>query len=139
MLAMDARLTVLPGEEQIGLGNLLPLRQQTMPGRLITQISIPLNLRLSVQSVARTPAGRPIVCAVVAQWPSGRTRMALGGWGASVHLAMDGPDATGVEAAARNAAYQAWDAHASAEYRRHLAVTLARRCIQQLGEQEEHQ
>jgi hypothetical protein len=59
-------------------------------GWLIISISIPLNVKLSFEYVARTPADKPIVCAAVAQWNSGRTRLALGGYGKIPMLAMDG-------------------------------------------------
>ena len=131
-LALDAQLTLLPGEEQISLGDLLPVRSERLPGRLITAVSIPHNVRLAYQYVARTPADLPIVCAAVAQWPSSRTRLALGGYGQAVTLALDGPQASGVEAAARNAYLQAGDEWASAEYRAEMAGVLARRCIEEL-------
>lgn len=130
LLALDARLTILPGEG-LTVGNLLPLRHELLKGRLITAISIPLNVKLAYAATARTPADRPIVCVALAAWPSGRTRLAVGGWGRSPSLAMDGPDPNGVEAAARNACHDAGDEWASAEYRTSVAVTLARRCLDQ--------
>jgi len=129
MLALDAKITVI-GEQSsvISLGDLLPLRAELLRGKLITHIEIPLNVKLAYEQVARTPADKPLVCATLAQWPSGRTRLVIGGWGASPSLAMDGKDATGIEPAARNAAHDAADEWASAEYRREVAVTLAKRC-----------
>ncbi len=118
--------------EQIDLGDLLPLRHERLPGHLITQVTLPLNVRLAYHSVARTPADRPIVCAAVASWPSGRTRVALGGYGPAPLLAMDGPEPGGVEEAVRNAYHQAGDEWASAEYRRDVAVILATRGLQSL-------
>jgi CO/xanthine dehydrogenase FAD-binding subunit len=47
-------------------------------------------------------------------------------------LAMDGTEAQGVEAAARNAFHEATDEWASAEYRLDVAATLAKRCIEEL-------
>lgn len=130
LLALDARLTILPGEE-LNIGNLLPLRRELLKGRLITALAIPQNVKLAYAATARTPADRPIVCVALAVWPSGRTRLAVGGWGRSPSLAMDGPDPDGVEAAARNACHDADDEWASAEYRTSVAVTLARRCLDQ--------
>ena len=101
MLALDAQLTVFPGAEQVGLGDLLPMRRQRLQGRLITQVEVPLNARLAYEYVARSPADLTIVCAAVAQWPSGRTRVALGGYGRMPALAMDGPEPSGAEQAAR--------------------------------------
>ncbi|MGQ9832548.1 MAG: FAD binding domain-containing protein [Candidatus Villigracilaceae bacterium] len=130
MLALDAKCTVFGGQYSvISLGNLLPLRTETLSGKLITKIEIPLNVQLAYEQVARTPADKPILCAALAQWASGRTRLVIGGWGASPSLAMDGRDATGLEPAARNAAHNAQDEWASAEYRREVAAVLARRCL----------
>ncbi|MEW6400705.1 MAG: FAD binding domain-containing protein [Chloroflexota bacterium] len=131
MLALDAKLSVIPLQglrsEQssvIGVGEFLPLR----PRGLITSISIPLNVKLAFEYVSRTPADKPIVCAALAQWNSGRTRLALGGYGKSPLLAMDGTEAEGLEAAARNAFHEAADEWASAEYRSDVAAVLAKRC-----------
>jgi putative selenate reductase FAD-binding subunit len=132
LLALDASLTVQPGDEQISLGDWLPFRSIHLKGRLITGLSLPLNTRLVYESVARTPADWPIVCAAVAQWPAGRTRLALGGYGAAPVLAMDGPEPGGAEIAARHAYNQAGDAWASAEYRQEIAVILVRRALASL-------
>ncbi|MCX7609774.1 MAG: FAD binding domain-containing protein [Anaerolineales bacterium] len=135
MLALDARCSIAGGEPVLmHLGDLLPLREEQLRGKLITTIEIPLNLKLAFEYVARTPADRPILCAALAQWPSGRTRLVLGGWGNSPTVAMDGSDATGLEPAARNAAYNADDEWASSEYRRQVAVTLAKRCLKTIQE-----
>ena len=62
MLALDAGLRLQPGDEQVGLGDLLPLRDERLAHRLITGVSIPLNARLAYDYVARSPADLPIVC-----------------------------------------------------------------------------
>ena len=111
------------------LGDFLPLR----PRGLITMITIPLNVKLAFDYVSRTPADKPIVCAALAQWNSGRTRLALGGYGKSPMLAMDGTESEGLETAARNAFYEAADEYASAEYRMDVASTLAKRCNEKLA------
>ncbi len=130
MLALDAQLTV-DDEQSIvyGLGDLLPIRHELLKGKLITKIEIPLQTKLSFETVARSPADKPIVCTALAQWPSGRTRLVIGGWGKVPTLAMDGNEASGVEAAARNAAHDAADQWASAEYRSAVAAVLAKRCL----------
>lgn len=130
MLALDAKLSVQPEEEEIEIGNFLPLRGENLRGKLITAITIPLNATLTFESVARTPADKPIICAALASWPSGRTRFALGGYGKAPLLAMDGTESDGLETAARNAFHEATDAWASAEYRMAMAETLAKRCLE---------
>ncbi len=129
LLAMDAQVTLLPGEEQVGVGELLLTREERLPGRLIASIAFPLNIRLAYQYVARTPADQPLVCAAVARWSSGRTRLALGGFGEAPLLALDGPEAGGAAEAARNAYFSADDQWASAGYRREVAAALAQRCL----------
>ena len=129
LLAFDAKLTLLnPNSKSTNLGDYLPLR----PRGLITSISIPLNVKGAFDYVARTPADKPIVCAALAQWNSGRTRLAVGGYGRAPRLAMDGTESEGLEAAARNAYHEAADEWASAEYRTDVAATLANRCLTSL-------
>jgi putative selenate reductase FAD-binding subunit len=135
MLALDATLSLLPEDNSpLALGDLLPVRTERLRGRLITQIAISLNVRLSYEYVARSPADQPIVCVAAAVWPSGRTRIALGGYGAAPVLAFDGSEAEGAQVAVQSAYSQAEDEWASAEYRREVASILARRCIQGTGE-----
>ena len=138
MLALNAKMTFAPGDENITLGNYLPLRVETDgvrpihrvgPGKLITKIEIPLNVKLAFESVARSPADKPIVCAALARWPSDRTRLALGGVGKSPSLALDGTEPNDLEAAARNAFAEASDEWASKEYRSEIAGVLAKRCL----------
>src|SRR5581483_10309043 len=134
LLALDAKLAIANRKSEIvNLGDYLPLR----PRGLITSITIPMNVKSAFEYVARTPADKPIVCVALAQWPSGRTRLAVGGYGKAPMLAMDGDvdpspggrgiQGEGVEAAARNAFHEAKDEWASAEYRQDVAATLAKR------------
>jgi CO/xanthine dehydrogenase FAD-binding subunit len=135
LLALDATLSTVSKEgiQTVSFGDFLPVRGEFLPGRLITRIRLPANVRLAFEYVARSPADQPIVCAAVAQWPAKRTRVALGGYGNLPMLALDGPEPGGVEEAAQNAYSQAGDVWASAEYRREVAGVLARRCLAELG------
>jgi len=131
LFALDAKLDIrLSAEEsQVStIGEYLPIR----PRGLITSVSIPLNAKLAFHYVSRTPADKPIVCAALAQWNSGRTRLVLGGYGKNPLLAMDGTEAEGVDAAARNAFHEATDEYASAEYRMQVAATLSKRCLESI-------
>ena len=131
LLAMDAKVVVTSrqkGEETVNLGDFLPLREQVR-GKLITKVVLPANIKLAFDYVSKTPADKPLVCAALAQWNSGRTRLALGGYGKSPMLAMDGTEAEGLESAAKNAFHEATDEWASAEYRMDVASTLAKRCL----------
>jgi len=129
LLALDARLLIAgPEAKTVYLGEFLPMRNRG----LITSIIIPLKTKFAFETVARTPADKPIVCAALVQWPSGRTRLAIGGFGKSPSLAMDGTEADDLEVAARNACHEASDAFASAEYRTEIAATLAKRCLDRI-------
>ena len=101
----------------------------TKPKGLITSITLPLNIKTAFEYVSRTPADKPIVCAALAQWNSGRSRLALGGYGKHPMLAMDGTEAEGADIAASNAYQEAADEYASAEYRMETASVLAKRCL----------
>ena len=128
LVAMDARIDIRASRidsRVSNIGDYLPLR----PPGLITSITVPTNVKLAFEYVSRTPADKPIVCAALARWNSGRTRLALGGYGKSPMLGMDGTESEGVEAAARNAFHEANDDWASAEYRMDVAATLAKRCL----------
>jgi CO/xanthine dehydrogenase FAD-binding subunit len=132
LLALDAELELKSAatpSEWISLGDLLPVRAERLSGRLITVVRLPSNARLAYESVARTPVDLPIVCTALARWPSGRVRLALGGFGEMSILAFDGPEAGGLEIAARDAYSRAGDEWASAEYRQDVAATLAKRCL----------
>jgi CO/xanthine dehydrogenase FAD-binding subunit len=132
LLALDAKLDIRqsPQDSQVSnIGEFIPLR----PRGLITSITIPVNVKLAFNYVSRTPADKPIVCAALAQWNSGRTRLALGGYGKAPMLAMDGTEAEGAETAARNAFHEAADEYGTAEYRVDIAGTLAKRCLDTLA------
>lgn len=163
MLAADARLEIKsinqielmemeidarPPKQDVatlGVGEFLPLRAEQIQGKLITSVNIPTNVKLAFDYVSRTPADKPIVCAALAQWNSGRTRLVLGGYGKSPLLAMDGTESEGLDAstadavlhsaqaAARNAFHEATDEWGSAEYRMDVAATLAKRCLENLS------
>jgi CO/xanthine dehydrogenase FAD-binding subunit len=126
-LALDAQLDVEPNGEKLGYGELLPLRAEKLRGRLITGVSFSTQPKLSYVYVARSPADLPIVAVALAQWPSGRTRLVLGGFGSTPTLAMDGKDPSGQEEALANSLSHAGDQWASAEYRLEAGQSLLKR------------
>jgi CO/xanthine dehydrogenase FAD-binding subunit len=137
LLAMDVQLKRLNfdgSESVIKLGDWFPLRVVSRPNALITQIVISSQIKLAFEMIARSPADQPIVCAAVAVWASGRTRLALGGWGTAPILGMDGPEAGGIKEAGLNVYSKAGDEWASAEYRQEMAGLLAQRCLKRLKE-----
>lgn len=131
LLALDAKIELQPSREDSLLSNVGEYIL-TRPKGLITSISIPLNVKTAFEFVSRTPADKPLVCAALAQWNSGRTRLTLGGYGKNPLLAMDGTEADGIQEAAKNTYHEATDEWASAEYRMDVAATLAKRALEAL-------
>jgi putative selenate reductase FAD-binding subunit len=137
LLALDPMVFLGPGDEQIQLGDLLPLRPESIKGNIITKINFPLQIRVAYEYVSRTPMDKPIICVALVKWSSGRTRMVLGGWGKTPILGYDGKysfssGGSDLEIAARNATHDASDEWASSEYRSAVAAILAKRCISQI-------
>jgi len=131
MLALDVKIEIQSSNTEpriLNIGEFLPLR----PAGLITQVTVPLNAQLAFETVGRTPSDKPIVCTALAHWGKGRTRLAIGGWGKSPTLAVDGTEADGLETAAGNACHESSDENASAEYRMDVSATLAGRCMESL-------
>lgn len=132
LLALDTTLTWEPGQERVRLGNWFPVRTEDPPGVLITELEWWLRPHLVFEYVARSPKDRPIIIVAAAQWGSGRTRIALGGYGDSAIIAMDGPEDSGVDVASRDAYFDADDQWATALYRREVASKLALRCLDRI-------
>lgn len=134
MLAMDARLTLEGDQSTVyGLGDILHLRYDILNNKLITKIEISVQCNLAFETVARSPADKPIVSAALAQWTSGRTRLVIGGWGKAPTLAFDGNENSGIESAARKSAQDSTDEWASAEYRSNVSAVLAKRCLDKIS------
>ncbi|MBE0410103.1 MAG: FAD binding domain-containing protein [Anaerolineales bacterium] len=143
LLALDTSLYLAPGHERIptldfpvdkvDLGELLISMKELLSRRLVTNLVFPLNVKLEYEYVARTPFDLPIVCVALAQWPSGRTRLVLGGYGSKPKVVTDGKDGRDLEVVARNAYSQAGDEWASAEYRQHIAGILTKRCLHKVN------
>lgn len=137
LLALDSQLLwhspSTPAEIVQPLGEFLALRDvytHQTSGKLMVSINFSTNVKLAFHSVARTPLDLPVVCVALARWPSGRTRLALGGFGLTPILALDGPGFEGIALAARSAYQAAGDEWASAEYRARMAEVIAERLLQ---------
>lgn len=134
MLALDAKLLIQPGDQELQIGSFLPLRALQLKEKLITGMIVPLHVALSFDFVSRTPVDKPILSVALAKWPSGRTRLVVGGFGKAPILAMDGTESNGIEAALHNALEDSADDWASAEYRQAVAAILARRCLEKMDQ-----
>jgi len=132
LLALDTTLTWEPEGHRVRMGNWLPLREEEEPGALMTEVEWWMRPHLVFEYVARSPKDRPILIVAAAQWGSGRTRIALGGYGKTPIIAMDGPEDRGVDAASRDAYAESDDQWATERYRREVAAKLALRCLDRI-------
>ena len=132
LLALDTTLSWEPDGKRVRMGNWLPLREEESPGVLITEAEWWMRPHLVFEYVARSPKDRPILIVAAAQWGSGRTRIALGGYGRTPIIAMDGPEDRGVDVASRDAYTEADDQWATGLYRREVAARLALRCLDRI-------
>jgi len=137
LLALDTSMTWEPGAKRVQMGDWLPIRRLESPGVLMTEAAWWVQPYLAFEYVARSPKDRPTLVVAAAQWRSGRTRIALGGYGDAPIIAMDGPEENGVDVASRDAYYDAGDQWASALYRREVASKLALRCLERINQTKE--
>lgn len=136
LLALDAQLQWQPGEKLISLGNWLPVRHDWHEAVLMSKVILP-DVEVRFDSVARTPKDRPIVAVAIARWPSGRMRVAVGGFGPIPGLALDGTDRDDVEQAVDQAFAYSNDQWASSSYRREAGRKLASRLAFDIRQAEE--
>jgi CO/xanthine dehydrogenase FAD-binding subunit len=141
LLGLHAQVRMEPGPQQLPLDDLLTRRASLPEGTLVTDVLFQAPVGMALSSVARSPADRPIICAVVARL-AGRAPsfgVALGGFGPrpigvpDAELALAAGDVSGAAEAARMAYAQADDAWASAEYRSEVAAVLIRRLAGEVG------
>lgn len=134
LLAVDAKIKWLPQGQIISLGDWLPQRDTWNEGKLISEISWGKNSTVLFDSIGRSPVDKPIVCCAIARWPSGRLRVAAGGFGKIPQLAMDGDLQDDIGLAIKNIYHQADDQWASAEYRKEAGAKLSERLLRQICE-----
>lgn len=130
LLALDARLTWQPEGKDSAIGDYLSLRTAPTLGRLITQVQFSATAQVHFAAVGRSPKDLPIVSCAVARWPSGRTRVVIGGDAPAPVLAMDGTEAGDFAILAQNASGVLSTRFASREYLIDAAKTLIQRLFQ---------
>lgn len=134
LLALDVELVWLPGKKELRLGDYLALREHWEAGNLLSEIRLPRNIQFKSGSVRRTSVDQPQLSVSVCRWPSGRTRIVVGGFGNVPQLVLDGPTIAGADRAIRSVLLQANDEWASGEYRSEVGVVLLRRLMSSLDE-----
>jgi aerobic carbon-monoxide dehydrogenase medium subunit len=149
LLALDAQVTIVGKESRaVPLAEFLSNAKQLTHQTLLTEIKIPLNNpRAALETVARTPADKPIVAVCASLRLDGHTardvRIALGGVAdvalraKSMESELEGKKLD--DAAVENAAHLAsqglvprGDYRGSVEYRKEMVVVLARRAVKAL-------
>jgi CO/xanthine dehydrogenase FAD-binding subunit len=133
LLAWNVQLEIQPRTEKITISELLPLRKQNLAGKLITSISINTSVKVAFETITKSPADYPIAGVSIAQWPNGRTRVNVFGFGELPVAAMDGTSAVGADLAAKNAFADSNDIHASSAYRESIAGVLVKRCLDKMA------
>ena len=133
LLADNVEVYLAQQEKPILLGELLPLRAESLQRQLITEIAISDKPFLAYEKISKTPDDVPLIVASVAQWPGGRTRVVVGGSLDVPKLAMDGTSPTGADVAASNL-FSGTDLYLS-----EMAGILVNRCLQKLKTEEIHE
>ncbi len=128
LMAMDAVLIWHPDQKAQAIGDWFALRQPS--GFWISAVQLNSKLLVDYEQIARTPMDQPIVAISVARWPSGRIRIAAGGFGKKPVLVLDGPEDSGILEAVRNALNDSGDEWASAEYRQAVGEVMVRRIME---------
>lgn len=131
LLGLDAKVTLLPGDVEVPLGELLSQRGEKLKGRLIARIHFSTQEKMAFETVARSPVDRPILMAFVSYWSNQRTRVVIGGFGPIPQLVSDGEDEIGLETAARILCSRADDEWAGSRYRQDAVGALVHRCLEQ--------
>jgi CO/xanthine dehydrogenase FAD-binding subunit len=129
LLALDARMTLQPGAREEAVEDWFAGRQKKPEGSLITSLEIPLDASLQYDFVGRSPQDLPVVSVAVAEWPTGRTRITIGGFGVQPILALDGTDLGEIDSAIKNACSQSPN-NKPPNYILETATTLAHRLLE---------
>jgi CO/xanthine dehydrogenase FAD-binding subunit len=132
LLAWNAQLEIQPGNEKVLISELLPVRKLILNGKLITEVIVNIAVKVVFETITKSPTDYPIAGVSMAQWPNGRTRVNVFGFGELPVAAMDGTSAVGADLAARNAFADSGDIHASTVYRENMAGVLVKRCLDKL-------
>lgn len=123
----EVHLQTQQGAKRLPLADFWLDRSGALAGGIVTAISLVTTGQTATARVARTPADRPIVAAVVRLSPQGRLHLALCGIAATPILV----DPDSVKASLNPPG----DFRGSREYRRQMAATLAKRVIGEVTNQ----
>lgn len=124
VLDVEVKVQTLAGSRTLALPAFLADVRAALAGGIITAVSLATEGVTASDRVARTPADKPIVAAVARKTPEGRISLALCGVARTPILVA--PDqVAGIDPPA--------DFRGSSEYRREMAVLLAKRVLSQVN------
>lgn len=126
LLALDAEIHFAGSIQPSSLGELLPMRSETLQGKLITSVTVSTRNNLAYERLSKTPADDSQLFVTIGKWPNGRTRVVVGGMSKIPKLVMDGPSAVGADIAAANCC------ESSDGYSQEVIRVLAKRCVERL-------
>ena len=129
LLAMDTRLEWLPGHVLQNLGEFISLKDKIRPEKLIVGVQISMQAQVEMDTVGRSPLDSPILIVAISRWPSGRTRLALGGKVKKPILAMDGTTLDGILDSGINACSHLSNQWVSETYLKDTTQKLIKRMI----------
>lgn len=130
LLALDVKLTWLPGPSEINLGEWLPLKTVQKPGLLLENIIVPLQVTSAVEMISRTPGDFPQLIVCGCRWPSERLRLTVMVKNRPPILLCDGKDNFGLEQSFVNIDTQG--TQLSEEFMSHVVGKLIERVVNKL-------
>jgi CO/xanthine dehydrogenase FAD-binding subunit len=133
LIAMDVISLWDEEKREVSLGEWLTMPEKK-PGTLLMGIKYRNTVESSLEVVNKTKLDLPLLCVSASRWKSGRTRVAIGGFGKVPYMIFDGPSSDGAEKAAESACSNSEDAFASKMYRQNMAIVLTRRCLEKIEE-----
>ncbi|MCJ7696050.1 MAG: FAD binding domain-containing protein, partial [Anaerolineaceae bacterium] len=89
LLAQDTNLIWQPEDRSVTLGDYFAIRGKKDFGYFFSHLNWSRSIKTAFESIARSPVDQPMVCVALTKWPSGRTRIALGGFGDTPLMAFD--------------------------------------------------
>ncbi len=129
LLAADIKAVILPVNETHPFQQILTERDSIRQPWLISQLVLDTDSDLKFEFVARSPVDLPVFGLAIAKWPSGRMRVAVGGFGLAPRLAYEGESAETVQNALETVLKDSSDEWASAEYRQSIAPAVLNRLL----------
>ncbi len=128
LLAVDSRLTWEPGGMEISLGDWFAVGRASNQYRLMTGVHFDIPQTVSLESVAQTPGGFPLISVCMAKWASGRVRLISGEAGSMPEILCDGKGIENIQQVI-NARSHISNKYSSSTYQKAAIGTLIQRLV----------